>query len=95
MDFGNLTPGKTSVEFEITITNTGDRDMLVTAELTGDAQDLYINTLRLNSWPWDVFKVVVPRQSSRIIPASVSVSQSYSGQIMEGGILIFWATVAP
>ena len=95
MDFSNLTPGKTSVEFEITITNTGDRDMLVTAELTGDAQDLYINTLRLNSWPWDVFKVVVPRQSSRIIPASVSVSQSYSGQIMEGGILIFWATVAP
>jgi len=95
IDFGDLTPGETSAEFEITIANTGGRDMLVTADLAGNAQDFYADTLRLNSWPWDVFKLVVPRQSSRIIRASLSVPQSYSGQIMEGGILIFWSTVAP
>jgi len=95
IDFGDLAPGETSAEFEITIANTGDRDMLVTADLAGNARDFYAATLRLNSWPWDVFRVVVPKKSSRVIRASLLVPQSYDGQIMEGGVLVFWSTAIP
>jgi hypothetical protein len=95
IDFGDLVPGETSAEFEITITHKGNQDMLVTADLAGDAQDFYASTLRLNGWPWDVFEIVVPKESSVVIRATLSVPQSYDGQIIDGGVLIFWSTVAP
>lgn len=93
-DFGELAPGETSAELEITITNNGNKDMLLTADLAGDAQDFYAATLRLDDQPWGAFEVVVPQNSLVVIRASLSVPQSYDGPIMEGGVLIFWATTA-
>lgn len=93
IDFANLAPGETSTEYTITITNNGSRDVLVTAEVSSDALDFYNATLKLNDWPWDTFRLVMPKQSSEVIRAKMYIPQSYSGQIAEGGILTFWATV--
>jgi hypothetical protein len=95
IDFGELVSGETSTSYMVTVVNNGNSDILVTAEVAGSAQGFYVATLKLDGKPWDEFSVLVAKQSSRGIRVSLDVPHSYSGEVLEDGVLTFWTTLSP
>ncbi|MBN1862493.1 MAG: hypothetical protein JW790_02480 [Dehalococcoidales bacterium] len=95
MDFGELAAGETSETYQVTLTNSGAGDILVTAEVAGDAGGFYAATLKLDSAPWEEFSALIAGYSSRTVEVSLEVPAGYSGEILGDGILTFWTALAP
>ena len=95
IDFGVLGPRDTSAAHPITITNAGAWTVVVTAEITGEAEDLFVTGLKLDGSLWDSFEATIPRDDSQETQATLTVPEDYAGVGEMEGTLIFWATEAP
>ena len=95
IDFGILGPRDTSDPHQITITNTGAWGVLVTAEVTDDADGLFVEGLHLDGSLWDLFEATIARDSFQHTQATLTVPEFYSGVGPMEGALVFWATEAP
>lgn len=93
--FGELGPRDTSDPRLITIANAGAWTALVTAEVTDEAEGLFVQGLNLDDSHWSLFETTVGRSSSRDAQATLTVPGHYSGVGEMEGTLIFWATEAP
>lgn len=95
LNFGLLGPRDISAPQPITITNTGAWTALVTAEVTGSADGLFVEGLNLDGSPWSLFETTVARGDSGTTQATLAVPEDYSGVGDMAGALILWATEAP
>ena len=96
IDFGDgLGPRDISPEHEVTINNVGAWEIMVTAEVIDEADDLYVNGLRLDGSLWGLFQAIINRDSSTITQVSLHVPEDYTGVGEKEGTLIFWAEAAP
>ncbi|MBA7593720.1 hypothetical protein ES703_00651 [subsurface metagenome] len=95
IDFGVLGPRDTSAAHPITITNAGAWTVVVTAEITGEAEDLFVTGLNLDGSLWDSFEATIPRDDSQETQATLTVPEDYAGVGEMEGTLIFWAAEAP
>ncbi len=93
IDFGDdLAPGDSSAPVPVTVTNTGAWQLLITAQVTDAAQNLYVDGLILDGVGWDEFSAVVARQDAIECDAVLSVPETYPLVGRQDGTLIFWAS---
>jgi hypothetical protein len=96
VDFGDgLGPGDTSAEHGVTISNIGAWEIMVTAEVTDEANNLYVDGLRLGGSVWSLFQAIVSRDGSTATQVSLHVPEDYAGVGEQTGTLTFWAEAAP
>ena len=96
IDFGDgLGPRDTSDEHEVTINNVGAWEIIVTAEVTDEGDNLYVNGLRLDGSLWNLFQEIINRADLVATQVSLQVSEDYTGVGEKMGALIFWAEAAP
>lgn len=92
IDF-TVTPSSTGFDtgrpHNLTITNTGTWDLLVTCNATG----LYADGLKLNGEPWSLFNATIKRDGHQEIDVELTIPESYTG-VGESGTVIFWAVEA-
>ena len=93
--FGELGPRDVSVPQQVTITNQGAWDLLVTADVTDNAEDLFVEGLNLDGSIWSSYEVTILRDGLRDTDAILTVPEDYTGTSAVEGALIFWATEAP
>jgi len=93
--FGELGPRDASDPIEVTITNQGAWDVLVTADVTDDAEDLFVEGLNLDGSIWSSYEVTILRNGLNNTDAVLTVPEYYTGTGAMEGTLIFWATEAP
>jgi hypothetical protein len=94
--FGDgLGPGDTSAEYEVTINNIGTWEIMVTAEVIDEGDNLYVNGLRLGGSLWSLFQAIVSRDGSTATQVSLHVPEDYAGVGEQTGTLTFWAEAAP
>ena len=95
IDFGDgLGPRDISDAYEVTITNAGAWEIMVTAEMTNETDNLYANGLRLDGALWDLFQSIINRNDSTETQVSLHVPEDYAGVGEKTGALIFWAEAA-
>ncbi|MDY6965545.1 MAG: prenyltransferase/squalene oxidase repeat-containing protein [Halobacteriota archaeon] len=93
LDFGELAPGETSGEQEITIENNGALQIEVTANVTDDANDLFVDGLELDREIWSSFTTEIEGGESDVTDARLNVPEDYIG-VGGAGTLTFWAELA-
>jgi len=92
IDFGDgLGPRDISDAYELTITNAGAWEIMVTAEVTNETDNLYANGLRLDGTLWDLFQSIISRNDSTETQVSLHVPEDYAGAGEKTGTLLFWA----
>ncbi|WP_141241596.1 outer membrane protein assembly factor BamB family protein, partial [Methanosarcina spelaei] len=93
LDFGELSPGKTSEPQNLSIKNTGSCDVNVTAKVadssTGDS--LFSQGLLLDSQLWNKYLKVIGKDSQESAAASLRVSSNYTESGTKKGEIVFWA----
>ena len=94
IDFGNLAPGHTSDAHTLVIENKGGLPVKVTAEVTVQAQDLFVTGLKLDDNPWSLFDATVNVNDGREVQVKLAVPLNYAGVGQKSGTLIFWAEEA-
>jgi len=95
IDFGDgLGPRDISDAYEVTITNVGAWEIMVTAEVTNEADNLYANGLRLDGTLWDLFQAIISRNDSTETLVSLHVPEDYAGVGEKTSTLLFWAESA-
>jgi hypothetical protein len=96
IDFGDgLGPGDTSAGHEVDIYNVGAWEIMVTAEVADEADNLYVNGIRLDGILWSLFQAVITRDDSTATQVSLHVPEDYAGAGEKTGTLTFWAEAAP
>jgi subtilase family serine protease len=88
--FSNTNGDTLSLEYEINIINSGNEDILVTAEVLETVPDAVKQSLKIDGWPWDLYELSVPEQRSRTIHITLAVPSSFQYQITSENILTFW-----
>lgn len=92
IDFGDgLGPGDTSSGHEITITNVGAWEVNISTEVTDEADNLYVNGLRLDDSLWSLFQATISRGEQTTTQVSLHVPEDYTRVGEKTGTLIFWA----
>jgi hypothetical protein len=95
INFGELGPRDTSEPVDFELTNDGAWELFITAMVTDNAQNLYVNGLKLNDEKWDEFKTTISRDRSKDFEATLTVPETYTLTGSQNGTLIFWASEAP
>jgi hypothetical protein len=95
IDFGTLGPRDESTPVGILIENTGAWDLLITAEVTDDAEELYEEGLSLDNDTWDVYNSTILRDGDTNCYVKLTVPETYALVGEQVGIIIFWAEEAP
>ncbi len=92
IDFGDgLGPGDTSSGHEVNITNVGAWEIMVTAEVADEADNLCVNGIRLDGGLWSLFQAIISRDDSTATQVSLHVPEDYAGVGEKTGTLTFWA----
>jgi hypothetical protein len=91
IDFGELAPGDTSRKRNLTIKNSGASSISVTANVTDDAGNLYVDGLNIDDKPWKSFSQIVLKNESKIASIALKVPEIYEGVGSKEGRLMFWA----
>jgi hypothetical protein len=92
MDFGELAPGQTSKGNNLAIKNKGGTDISVTAEVTDNAENLFLDGTLLNDQLWGFYSAVIPKNGGNDNPvAKLHVPEEYAGVGSKEGTLMFWA----
>lgn len=94
IDFGNLVPGHTSNAHTLSIENKGGMPIKVTAQVTDQAQDLFVTGLKLGNSSWESFDTIVDVNDREEMQAKLVVPLNYAGVGQKAGTLIFWAEEA-
>ena len=95
LDFGELGPRDVSDPEQVTITNQGAWNVLVTADVSDDAEDLFLEGLNLDGGIWSSYTATITRDGFLNTDATLIVPEDYMGTGAKEGTLIFWATEAP
>jgi len=95
IDFGELGPRDTSGPHTITLTNEGAWDLQITSTVTDEAENLYVDGLKLDDVKWDVFSTTILRGGDTDCVATLIVPETYTLTGSQNGTLIFWAAEAP
>ena len=91
IDFGNLVPGRTSNAHTLSIENKGGMPIKVTAQVTDQAQGLFVTGLKLDDSSWESFDTIVDVNDWEEMRAKLVVPLNYAGVGQKAGALIFWA----
>jgi hypothetical protein len=95
IDFGTLGPRDESTPVGILIENTGAWDLLITTEVSDDAEGLYEEGLNLDNDTWDVYSSTILRDSNTNCYTKLIVPETYALVGEQVGTIIFWAEEAP
>jgi hypothetical protein len=95
INFGMLGPRDTSEPVTVTITNQGAWKLAVTAMVSDDADNLYIDGLKLDNAKCDDFTCYVSRDKSEEHTATLTVPETYTLTGNQNGTIIFWASESP
>ncbi|MDY6959372.1 MAG: prenyltransferase/squalene oxidase repeat-containing protein [Halobacteriota archaeon] len=93
IEFGELAPGEVSAEHEIEIENNGVLAVDVTADVTDEANTLFVDGLELDREIWSSFSVEIAGSESESTDARLNVPDDYAG-VGGSGRIIFWAELA-
>jgi hypothetical protein len=95
INFGVLGPRDVSDPVTITLTNQGTWRLAITTDVTDNADNLYVEGLKLNSLKWDQFEGTVRRDESEEYTVTLTVPEAYTQTGTQNGTLIFWASESP
>jgi len=93
IEFGQLSPGETSVAHTLDLKNTGGYSLSVTAEVTDTdtADKLFVEGMLLDSVGWGEYTTSIVADASDTTYASLKVPDDYLGVGAKQGALVFWA----
>ncbi len=94
LNFGVLGPRDISQPVTITITNEGAWKLAVTAAVSDNADNLYVDGLELDNAKCGDFTCYVSRDKSEEHTATLTVPETYTLTGNQNGTLIFWASEA-
>ncbi|NQT31637.1 MAG: hypothetical protein HQ588_04810 [Deltaproteobacteria bacterium] len=95
INFGVLGPRDVSPPVTITVTNLGAWRLAVTTMVSDDAENLYVDGLKLNSLKWNEFDGTVSRDDSEEYVVTLTVPETYTLTGNQNGTIIFWASESP
>lgn len=95
INFGVLGPRDISPPVTITLTNLGAWRLAVTTMVSDDAENLYVDGLKLNSLKWNEFESTVSRDDSEEYVVTLTVPETYTMTGNQNGTIIFWASESP
>jgi hypothetical protein len=95
INFGELGPRDTSDSVDFELTNDGAWKLFITAVVTDNAQNLYVDGIKLDNKKWDEFKTTISRDNSKDYEATLTVPETYTLTGSQSGTLIFWASETP
>jgi len=95
INFGVLGPRDISQPVTITITNLGAWRLAITTMVSDNADNLYVDGLKLDNVRWDNFEGTVRRAKSEECQVTLTVPETYTGTGNQNGTIIFWATESP
>nr|WP_269851946.1 PKD domain-containing protein [Methanosarcina horonobensis] len=96
LDFGELSPGKTSEPQNLSIKNKGTCDVNVTAKVDDSSTEetIFSHGLLLDSQIWDKYLKVIGKNSQENAAVSLQVPSDYAETGTKTGKIIFWAEAA-
>lgn len=95
INFGVLGPRDISDPVSITVTNLGAWRLAITTMVSDDADNLYVDGLKLGNMKWNDFDGTVSRSDSEEYVVTLTVPESYTGTGNQNGTIIFWASESP
>jgi len=95
IDFGALGPRDVSAPRQIILTNTGAWDIEITCGILDEADDLYVEGIKLDDEAWEEFSAIVDRDGQATCFATLTVPEDYTLIGEQNGTIIFWAEEAP
>jgi hypothetical protein len=95
INFGVLGPRDVSDPVTITLTNQGAWRLAITTDVTDNADNLYVEGLKLNGMKWNDFNGTVSRDDSEEYVVTLTVPEAYTQTGPQNGTLIFWASESP
>ena len=78
INFGVMGPRDISQPVTITLTNEGAWKLAITAIVSDDAENLYVDGLKLDNAKWDEFKGTVSRDKSEEYNVTLTVPETYT-----------------
>jgi hypothetical protein len=95
INFGVLGPRDISHPVTITLTNEGAWRLAITTDVSDNADNLYVDGLKLNSLKWNDFEGTISRNNSEEYVVTLTVPEAYTLTGNQNGTIIFWASEAP
>ena len=95
LNFGVLGPRDISPPVTITVTNLGAWRLAITTDVSDDADNLYVDGLKINSLKWNEFDGTVSRDDSEEYVVTLTVPETYTLTGNQNGTIIFWASESP
>jgi len=94
INFGVLGPRDVSDPVTIRVTNEGAWRLAITTAVSDDAENLYVDGLRLGSTKWNEFDGTVSRNDSEEYTVTLTVPEAYTLTGNQNGTIVFWASEA-
>ncbi len=91
---GDLGPRDIGGPIDVAITNVGAWNVMVTAEVTDTADDLFVEGLYLDGGVWDAFGQIINRHGNHAAASTLHIPEDYVGVGAKSGSLIIWAEEA-
>lgn len=91
IDFGAIRPGRSSEPQTVTIRNTGACDIVITAEVTAESDELYKTGLWIDDGLWSVYAKPIGAEDSADASLVLKVPGDYDGTASPSGQIVFWA----
>jgi len=91
MYFGKIAPGEASDKNNITVKNRGASSVSVTANVTDDAGNLYVDGLYLDDKLFRKYVSIVLKNEAKLTSVALKVPETYEGVGRKNGTLVFWA----
>ncbi|MCK4300676.1 MAG: hypothetical protein KAX80_14130, partial [Planctomycetes bacterium] len=95
INFGLMGPRDISDPVTIELTNLGAWKLAITAVVSDNADNLYVEGLHLNNTKWNQFNGTVSRNDSEDYVVTLTVPEGYTLTGNQNGTIIFWASEAP
>jgi hypothetical protein len=95
INFGLMGPRDVSDPVTITLTNEGAWKLAITTMVSDDADNLYVDGLKINSTKWNNFEGTVRRDHSEDYTVTLTVPEAYTLTGEQNGTIIFWAAESP
>ncbi len=95
INFGVLGPRDISPPVTITVTNLGAWRLAITTDVSDDAENLYVDGLKLGSVKWNDFDGTVSRDDSEEYVVTLTVPETYTLTGNQNATIIFWGSESP
>lgn len=92
--FGMLGPRDVSEPQTVTLTNEGAWNIQITCTVSDEADNLYVDGIRLDDEDWNQFSTVIERDDLAHSAVTLVVPEDYTLTGHQDGTIIFWATEA-